>query len=150
MVSSEFGWAVGGDWGQGGSLLLHWDGHTWSEYPISTDIPLSFVWANSTDDGWIFAGDEDIPPYDKGAIFRYRLAPAATPTLPPTPSAISTATATPTPTLAASPTPTSELITVSQQPSSNAPKVWMWLLIAAASGLLVIVAVLFLRRWRKV
>lgn len=143
MVSSDFGWAVGGDWEKGESLLLHWDGQTWAEYPISADSPLSFVWANSTDDGWIFAGREDMPSYDKVQVFRYRLTQSATATLPPTASAIPSATAIPlTPTVAPTLAPT----TIPNQPSPTSTNVFIWFLIVALLALLAIVALLWSRQ----
>lgn len=145
MVSPDFGWAVGGDWGVGGSLLLHWDGQAWTEYPISTNNPLTFVASNGTDDGWIFAGREDNPPYDQVQVFRYRLTPSATATLPPTASVVPSATATPIP-----PTvpPTSVPITIPLQPSKTSPNISSGALIAALIVLLIIAA-LFLSRQRK-
>jgi hypothetical protein len=64
---------MGSRWrlGTGRSLLLHWTALI--DHPISASMPLSFVWANSESDGWIFAGHEDIEPYNHVVTFRYRL-----------------------------------------------------------------------------
>jgi photosystem II stability/assembly factor-like uncharacterized protein len=83
MVDSEFGWAVGGNNNNnfGGSVILHWDGKTWEEYPSPTELPLNFVWANTRDDGWLFAGGESLNTFGEGsAVFRYVVKPDATTT----------------------------------------------------------------------
>jgi hypothetical protein len=154
MVSSDFGWAVGGDWGKGESLLLHWDGQTWTEYPISADSPLSFVWANSTEDGWILAGHENIPPYDKVQVFRYRLTPSATATLPPTASAIPSeipttpATSSPVSPTASAPS-TTATVHSSGLGSNSFSNILFWLFIIALFVVGVSLAVLILRRRRN-
>lgn len=82
MVGSDFGWAVGRDFGVKQNVLLHWDGRTWSDYPIDADVPLLYVRANSVDDGWIWGGTTNWDDYTAAGktVFRYRLVSAATPT----------------------------------------------------------------------
>jgi photosystem II stability/assembly factor-like uncharacterized protein len=106
MVSSDFGWAVGGNglWQkvENGSLLMHWNGQTWTEYPISTTVPLRYVWAPSTTDGWIFGGGptDVIHGEYPGVAFRYRIL-TVTPTASATPSILPSDTPVATQTVAA-------------------------------------------------
>jgi photosystem II stability/assembly factor-like uncharacterized protein len=95
MVDSEFGWAVGGNNNNnfGGSVILHWDGKTWEEYPSPTEVPLNFVWANTHDDGWLFAGGVGFGATGEGnAAFRYVIKPEASSTPPKTASVVPTTT----------------------------------------------------------
>jgi hypothetical protein len=153
MVASDFGWAVGGNTydSNGSSLLLHWDGKAWTEFPSPTTLPLHFVWAHDTQDGWLFAGGDNINSGFEGAVFRYVIEPTPTPTSSATASAVPTNTppatathisSTSTPFLpTATPTNTS-----SESMNSFSSQGVAWLLVAS---LLVVVAGGAVFIWRQ-
>jgi photosystem II stability/assembly factor-like uncharacterized protein len=150
MVSPNFGWAVGGNglWKKmdNGSLLMHWNGQEWKEYPISTTVPLQYVWAPNTTDGWIFGGGPAllIRGEYSGVAFRYHLVETTT-TLSPTASVVPSATFTPIPATIA---PTLVPTAIPNQPSPTSTNVFVWFLVAALFILLVII-VLFWSRQRN-
>ena len=117
MVRSDYGWAVGLDREAKRNVLLHWDGRTWSDYPIDAKAPLFYVLAKTVDDGWIWGGDvswDNSTPTAGKTVFRYRLVSAATPTASATTSATSSPTASASP--PASPTKTRVLASATATP----------------------------------
>ncbi len=108
MVKSDFGWAVGQAPFRKQNYLMHWDGKTWSDYPIDADVPLFYVRAKTVDDGWIWGGDTswDNSTLTAGrTVFRYRLISAAAPAPSATASASPTASLTLRPAASATATP---------------------------------------------
>ena len=156
MVDPGFGWAVGGNNNNnfGGSEILHWNGKKWEEYPSPTEVPLNFVWANTRNDGWLFAGGMVFGATGEGnAAFRYVIKPEATSTPTATAWVIPTTTTIST-TVSNSATETSAPVSPTVTPlsaSSRSPNRVYLPIIAIIALLLVLLAggVVFIWRQRK-
>lgn len=160
MVSSNFGWAAGGRglWKkiENGSLLLHWNGVTWSEYPIQTTTPLRVVWAESEKDGWLFGGGPTdlIEGEYPGVAFRYQVSDGE-PTLAASAQTMdpitATATLAPAATVEKSPTPTVAASTTKLTPETPtvASKIDPMAIGIAAVAILVLGALAYGVFWRR-